>query len=71
MSDCQGCDGSGFYTPTFSPDVRVNCLTCNPDGMRGAVACAACGDNGEDCDACNGFGFTFPTPAAPVSGGAG
>ena len=31
MSECQDCDGSGFYVPAFSAAVQINCLTCNAD----------------------------------------
>ena len=31
MSECQGCDGSGFYVPAFSAAVLVTCGACNAD----------------------------------------
>lgn len=37
LADCQTCDGSGFYTPKFSPDALVNCRACNADLSKGGV----------------------------------
>ena len=41
MSACNGCDGSGWYVPTYSTAVLVNCVVCNDDlskpaGLDGA-----------------------------------
>ncbi len=31
---CPDCRGDGWHTPTFSLNVLVNCLTCNPDWRK-------------------------------------
>lgn len=68
-SPCDGCDGSGWYTPRFSVTALVNCVLCNEDGSKGYVTCQACGGAGEIgdddaiCQACDGLG-EVPGPEA-------
>ena len=56
MSDCQTCDGTGWYRPQFSASAVVNCADCNDRWLVGTVDCPECGGINDDCERCDGWG---------------